>query len=116
MRQVQDFVEPSMRIGAVNGFEDNEGAIQLVVKKHASRSTKYIDVKHHLVRDACDAGKARVVYVRTENQHADLFTEPLDIQKFYKHVKTVLNVVWYDSNVGVYRERCKLSYGKYQCL
>ena len=71
---MQDFVEPSMRISAVNVFEDNKGAIKLVVHKHASRRTKHIDVKHHLVRDACDAEKVRVVYVRTEDQHTDLFT------------------------------------------
>ena len=40
-----------------------------------------------------DAEKLRVVYIRTEDQHADLFTKPLDIQKFRKHAKTVLNVV-----------------------
>ena len=60
--------------------------------RYASRRTKPIDVKHHLVRDACDAGKVRM-YVRTDNQHADLFTKPLDIQKFHKHAKTVLNVL-----------------------
>ena len=31
LRQVQDFMEPSMRIGAVKVFEDNEGAIKLAV-------------------------------------------------------------------------------------
>ena len=89
-----------MMIGVATMFEDNEGAIKLAVNKHASRKTKCIDVKHHLVRDACDAGKVRVVYVRTEDQHADLSTKPLDIQKFHKHAKTVLDVVRGDSNVG----------------
>ena len=56
-------MEPSMRIGAVNVFEDNEGAIKLAV---ASRRAKHIDVKHHLVRDPFDAGKVRVMYVRTD--------------------------------------------------
>ena len=43
-----------MKIGAINVFKDIEGAIKLAVNKHASRRTKYIDVKHHLVSDACD--------------------------------------------------------------
>ena len=42
LTQVQDFMEPSKRIGAVNVFEDNEGAIKLAV---ASRRTKQVDVK-----------------------------------------------------------------------
>ena len=93
LRQVQEFMEPSMRVGAVNVFEDNEGAIKLATNKHASRRTKHIDVKHHLVRDASDARKVRVAYVRSEDQHADLLTKPLDMQKFYKHAKFILNVV-----------------------
>ena len=50
-------------------------------------------MKHHQVRDACDAGKVRVVYVRTENQHVDLFTKQLDIQTFHKDTEMVFNVV-----------------------
>ena len=93
LRQVHEFMEPSMRVGAVNVFEDNEGAIKLATNKHASRRTKHIDVKHHLVRDASDARKVRVAYVRSEDQHADLLTKPLDMQKFYKHARFILNVV-----------------------
>ena len=86
-------MESSMRIRALDVFEDNEGAIKLVVNNHASRRTKHADAKHHLVRDAYGAGKVRVVYVRTKDQHANLFTQPLDMQKFHKHATTVLNVV-----------------------
>ena len=46
-----------------------------------------------LMKEACDAGKIIVVYVRTGDQHADLFTKPLDIQKFHKHAKTVFKIV-----------------------
>ena len=74
LRQVQEFMEPSMRVGAVNVFEDNEGAIKLATNKHASRRTKHIDVKHHLARNASDARKVRIAYVRSEDQHADLLT------------------------------------------
>ena len=76
LRQVREFLEPSMRVGAVNVFEDNEGAIKLATNKHASRRSKHIDVKHHLVRGASDARKVRVAYVRSEDQHADLLTKP----------------------------------------
>ena len=75
-------------------FEDNEGAIKLATNKHANRRTKHIDVKHHLVRDASDARKViRVAYVRSGDQPADLLTKPLDMQKFYKHAKFILNAV-----------------------
>ena len=64
LRQMQDFKGTSMRVGAVNVFEDNVEAIKLAINKHANRRTKHIDVKHHLVRDASDARKVRVAYVR----------------------------------------------------
>ena len=86
-------MEPSLRVGAVNVFEDNEGAIKLAINKHPSRRTKHIDVKHHLVRDASNARKVRVAYVRSEDQHADLLTKPLGMLKFYKHAKFTLNVM-----------------------
>ena len=77
----------STSVGAVSVFEDNQGAIKLATNRHASHRTKHIDVKRHLVRDASDARKVRVAYVRSEDQHADLFTKPLDMQTFYKHAK-----------------------------
>ena len=92
LRQVQKFMEPLVKVGAVNVFEDNEGTIKLATNKHASRRTKHIDVKHHLMRGAFDARKVIVAYVRSEDQHADLLTKPLDMQKFYKHAKFILNV------------------------
>ena len=93
LRQVQEFMELSMRIEGVNVFEYNEGAIKLATNQHASRRTKHIDLKHHLVKDASDARKVRVAYVRSEYQRADLLTKPLDMQKFYEHAKFILNVV-----------------------
>ena len=93
LRQVQEFMEPSIKVGAVSVLKDNEGTIKLATNKHASRRTKHIDVKHHLVRNASDARNVRVAYVRSEDQHADLFTKSLDMQKFYKHAKFILNVV-----------------------
>ena len=47
-------------------------------------------MRHDLVRDACDAGKVRQSGVY---QDADLSTKPLEIQRFFKHTKTVLNIV-----------------------
>ena len=93
LRQVQEFMEPSMRVGAVNVFEDNEGAIKLATNKHASRRTKHINMKHHLVRDAFDARKVRVACARSGDQHVDLLTKPLGIQTFYKHAEFILNLV-----------------------
>ena len=57
LRQVQGVMEPSMTIGVVDVFGDNEGAIKLTMNKHTRCRTKHIDVIHDLIRDACDAEK-----------------------------------------------------------
>ena len=75
LRQVQNFMEPSMRMGAVNAFEDDTGAIKLAVNKYSSRRTKHIGVKHYLVRDTCDARKVRVMYVVREARTSSSFPE-----------------------------------------
>ena len=50
----------------------------------ASRRIKHIDVRYDLARDVCDAGKVKVeYYIRTEDQHVDLFTKLLGILKLY---------------------------------
>ena len=56
LRQVQGFMEPSVRIGTANVFE---GAIKPATNKNEMFQIKHIDVKH-LVRDACEVGKVRV--------------------------------------------------------
>lgn len=57
-------MEPSMR---VSNKKDNERAIKLATNNHSNRRTKFIDVKHRLVRDAaCDAQKVRVLYISSE--------------------------------------------------
>ena len=46
-----------MRTDTVNVFEDYEGAVKLAANKNAIRGIKHINVKHNLVRDACDVGE-----------------------------------------------------------
>ena len=48
-------MEPSMRMGAMGVFKDNEEDIKVAMNKHASHRIKHTDVKHHLVRHACVA-------------------------------------------------------------
>ena len=42
LRQAQDFMDASMRICAVNVFEENEGTIKLAANKHASCRTNIL--------------------------------------------------------------------------
>ena len=59
--------------------------------KHSSRRTRHIDVKHHIVRDAVEEGLVRIVYVRREEQHADILTKALDMKTFELHAKALMS-------------------------
>ena len=59
--------------------------------KHSSRRTRHIDVKHHIVREAVEEGLVRIVYVRSEEQHADILTKALDMRIFQLHAKALMN-------------------------
>lgn len=41
LRKVHEFLESSMMVGAVNVYEDYEGAIELATNKHSSRRRKH---------------------------------------------------------------------------
>ena len=58
-------------------FVDNEGAINLATNQFSSDSTKYIDVRSHLVRELVSSGTIAIEYVLTAEQLADIFTKTL---------------------------------------
>ncbi|CAM9520770.1 unnamed protein product, partial [Ascophyllum nodosum] len=82
LHQVQEFIMPTLRSCTISIMEDNQGAIKMANNKHSSRRTRHIDVKHLIVRDAVEEGLVRTVYVRNEEQHADILTKALDMRTF----------------------------------
>ena len=83
---------PTLRSCTISIMEDNQGAIKMVNNKHSSRRMRHIDVKHHIVRDAVEEGLVRIVYVRSEEQHADILTKALDTRTFELPAKTLMNL------------------------
>lgn len=63
-------------------MEDNHGAMKLANNKHSSRMIRHMDVKLRIVRDVVEAGLVRIVYVRNEDQLAELPTKALDTRTF----------------------------------
>ena len=72
--------------------KDNEGAIKMAKNRFSSRRTRHIDVKHHMVWDAVDAGIIRVEYIKSGKQHADVRTKAIDAKSFEKHARFLFNV------------------------
>ena len=44
--------------------------------------TKHIKIRHHFIRDEVAKNNFKIIFINTENQIADIFTKPLNQQKF----------------------------------
>jgi hypothetical protein len=61
---------------------DNESAIRLVDNPVEHSCTKHIDIQHHFLKDHQQRGDIDIYHISTENQLADIFTKPLDENRF----------------------------------
>ena len=55
--------------------EDNTSAIFLVKNRQVGQRTKHIDVRHHFLREHCEAGRIAVEFVQSEKNEADIETK-----------------------------------------
>lgn len=56
---------------------DNQGAMFLAKNPSTHTRTKHIDIRHHIIREMIESGEISLVYTKTEDQLADIFTKPL---------------------------------------
>ena len=50
--------------------------------------TKHIQVRHHIIRDHVEKGNVTLSFIPTQNQLADIFTNPLSTDHFsYIHME-----------------------------
>jgi hypothetical protein len=61
---------------------DNESAIKIAHNPVQHERTKHIDIRHHFLHDHVNLGNISLMYVKTEEQLADIFTKPLDEANF----------------------------------
>jgi hypothetical protein len=71
---------------------DNESAIKLANNPVQHSRTKHIDIRHHFLRDHEAKGDIALTHVGTEKQLADIFTKPLDEQRFCS-LRSELNIL-----------------------
>ena len=64
--------------------EDNQGAIAMAKNPVGHKRTKHIDIKHHFIREAVQAGTINLTYCPTTDMIADIFTKPLPRTQFEK--------------------------------
>lgn len=65
-------------------YEDNRSAIYVSKSPENNKRLKHIDVKVFFIKEKLDLGIIDIVYIKTEDQLADVFTKPLNKVKFEK--------------------------------
>ena len=71
---------------------DNESMVKLANNLVQHSRTKHIDIRHHFLRDHVAKNDISLEGVRTEDQLADIFTNPLD-EAIFCRLRNELNVL-----------------------
>lgn len=79
-------------VSATNLYIDNQSAIKLVKNPEYHKRTKHVDVQYHYIREKYECKVINVIYVPTDHQLADIFTNPVIRNKFEKF-RNDLNIV-----------------------
>jgi hypothetical protein len=71
---------------------DNESAIKIAYNPYEHSRTKRIDIRYHFLRDCVIKGDTVISHVETNDQLTDIFTKPLDEQRF-RELQSELNII-----------------------
>jgi hypothetical protein len=77
---------------------DNVGAIYLANNYTTSQRTKHIDIRQHFVREFIEDGILKVIFAKSEDNDADIFTKNTTEELFHKHAKKNVEKVNTDNN------------------
>ena len=89
MTNLAEDIEPFMKPGLILG--DNKGALALVKTRQVGNSTKYIDTRHHFMRDKWEEGLLRVAHIPETENEADICTKNVTQQLHQKHRGRIRN-------------------------
>jgi hypothetical protein len=64
---------------------DNVGAIYLAKNASTTTRTKHIDIRYYFIREHIDNGNINIMFVRSEDNTADIMTKNLSGELFHKH-------------------------------
>jgi hypothetical protein len=70
---------------------DNVGAIYLANNHTTSQRTKHIDTRQHFVREYIEDDIIKVVFIKSEENQADIFTKNPTEETFQKHSHQIVN-------------------------
>ena len=70
---------------------DNIGAIFLSYNAKISQRTKHIDTKYRYVGEYVEQGVVKIIFVRSEENVADILTKNVSLETFKKHTVRFLD-------------------------
>ena len=73
-------------------YVDNQSAIRLIKNPELHKRSKHIDIKYHFIREKYLEQFFECEYIPTDSQLADIFTKPLNKQKF-QLLRNLMNIV-----------------------
>ncbi|GMI79777.1 hypothetical protein HRI_001647000 [Hibiscus trionum] len=79
----QQLLDYGVKIETIPLKCDNTSAICLTKNPIQHSRTKHIEIRHHFIRDHVLKKDVAIEYVDTLNQLADIFTKPLDKERFW---------------------------------
>ena len=65
-------------------FEDNQRSIAMAKNPVGHKRSKHIDIRHHFIREAVQAGTVRLSYCPSKEMVVDIFTKSLPKEQFMK--------------------------------
>jgi hypothetical protein len=71
---------------------DNESAIKIAYNLVQHSRTKHIEIQNHFIRDHVAHGDIELAYICTKDQLVDIFTKPLDEERF-GYLRNELNII-----------------------
>jgi hypothetical protein len=71
-------------------FEDNEACISIAMQESSNRKTKHVELQVHHIRDRIKSGMIAMIHITTNIQLADIFTKPLNVEVFNRHLPVIL--------------------------
>ena len=66
---------------------DNVGAMYIATNPSTNTRTRHIDIRYHFVREHVENGVIQIIFVRTDENTADIFTKNVKSELHEKHTK-----------------------------
>ena len=78
---------------------DNVGAIFMAENKSATSRTRHVDARYHFIHELITDNLIKIIFVKTENNDADIFTKNINQQIYDKNAnKYLINKQQFEKN------------------